>query len=286
MSTSRKIPGDNEKGPDHWERSWSEAHARLLHNVRKVDEAALRRYWDRRSAYYGDMTGCDRLLHEAVVRYLRREKVLLPGDSVLDVGCGTGQYAIVMGTVARSVTGLDISAGMLDKMKEGASRQGVDNIRAVCSAWESFETEEKFDLVFSAFCPGVNEPSALFRMEEFSRRDCCYLTGGGLGQPDYIYELWERFTGEKPIPVDTDEFFSFNVLCEAGRKPSVRCISHTSTNRGESHAVENAILYFEMLLGPDKARDRQIADYLGEFPREDDIGEESDRSLYVVHWRP
>lgn len=286
MNTSRKIPDSSDKDNGHWEKSWSEAYARLLHNTCRVDEKALREYWDRRSAYYGEMTSGDGPLHDAVISYLQREQILRPHDSVLDIGCGTGQYTLMLAKSARSVTGLDISDGMLRKMAEEASKMSIDNIHAVCSDWESFDSEERFDLVFSAFCPGVNEPDALFRMEEFSRRDCCYLTGGGMGQPAFIYELWEQFTGEKPIPVNTDEFFSFNALCEAGRRPSVRCISQTSVSNGGNHDVENAILYFEMLLGPDQDRNQIIAEYLEGHRHEDWDEVESDRSLYVVHWSP
>jgi SAM-dependent methyltransferase len=271
---------------NRWVRSWSDANAGLVHNARQVGEEALRRYWDRRAEYYGGITRADRLLRQAVVDYLVRDGILRPGDRVLDVGCGTGQYTLPMARVADSITGLDISTGMLDRMTRSAARHDLTNIQPIRSAWEPFAGDEKYDLVFSAFCPGTNRPEGLFKMERFSARSCCFLTGGGLGQPAFIYELMEILAGERYAAVDTDDFFAFNALYEAGRRPSVRSFSHRITpEESGDHAIQNAILYFDMLLGPDEKRKETISEY---FDARSDDGEEGEpeRSLYVVHWHP
>lgn len=44
---------------------------------------------------------------------------------ILDVGCGTGRHAIELATRGYHVTGIDLSASMLDKAREKASQQGV-----------------------------------------------------------------------------------------------------------------------------------------------------------------
>ncbi len=44
---------------------------------------------------------------------------------ILDVGCGTGRHAIELATRGYHVTGIDLSASMLDKAREKASRQGL-----------------------------------------------------------------------------------------------------------------------------------------------------------------
>ncbi|MFH1680382.1 MAG: class I SAM-dependent methyltransferase [Candidatus Eisenbacteria bacterium] len=49
-----------------------------------------------------------------------------PGQSVLDVGCGTGRHAVELASRGFSVTGLDLSSGMLEEAKRRASAAGVE----------------------------------------------------------------------------------------------------------------------------------------------------------------
>lgn len=107
-----------------------------------------------------------------------------------------------------------------------------------------------------------------------------------LGQPAFIYDLYEILTGEAYDPVEANDFFSFNVLYGAGHRPSVRSFSHRSPPReGNGRATENVVLYFDMLLGPDPERKETIVDYFRSHPNdEDDEGEEM--TSYVVHWHP
>jgi hypothetical protein len=93
-------------------------------------------------------------------------------------------------------------------------------------------------------------------------------------------------TGEKCPEIDANEFFSFNTLYDAGRCPSARYFSYEAPRAYKNHAVDNAILYFDMLLGPDEERKRTIIDYFNTRPEDDDSEEYLDRSLYVVYWEP
>ncbi|MDQ0286560.1 SAM-dependent methyltransferase [Desulfofundulus luciae] len=63
----------------------------------------------------------DRLEKEAVLAYLEPR----PGMSVLDVGCGTGNYSLELARRGLKVTGLDISPGMLAKARAKAQAEGL-----------------------------------------------------------------------------------------------------------------------------------------------------------------
>ena len=60
------------------------------------------------------------------------EKIKLePSDTVLDIGCGSGNVTIPLAQKARQVTALDISRKMLQLLEKNANEEGLTNINPV-----------------------------------------------------------------------------------------------------------------------------------------------------------
>jgi len=59
------------------------------------------------------------------VDFLLRELSLRAGDSILDVGCGTGRHSIELARRGYAVTGLDLSSEMLSTAANAAKAAGV-----------------------------------------------------------------------------------------------------------------------------------------------------------------
>ena len=57
--------------------------------------------------------------------FIIEELKLSPGIRILDMGCGTGRHSIELAKRGYSMTGVDISSGMLTEAKEAASKAGV-----------------------------------------------------------------------------------------------------------------------------------------------------------------
>ncbi len=81
---------------------------------------------------------------------------LVPGESVLDVGCGTGpttRYAAQLVGPAGSVTGVDISPEMLDAARRRAAGDGgnapIEWVESDVVAWDAGDA--RFDVVISRF---------------------------------------------------------------------------------------------------------------------------------------
>lgn len=93
--------------------------------------------------------GLDRRWRRATLRAAR----LLPGDRVLDLGCGTGDLALAAARTA-SVTGVDVSHRMLLRAREKASAAGggwpaLELVRG--SAFELPFADGRFDAAVSGF---------------------------------------------------------------------------------------------------------------------------------------
>lgn len=77
------------------------------------------------------------------------------GESVLDVGCGSGRTTIELGrrvAPGGRVLGIDIAAEMLEQSAERARGEGVDNVDFLTADAEVHDLgESRFDGVFSRF---------------------------------------------------------------------------------------------------------------------------------------
>lgn len=64
---------------------------------------------------------------------------LKPEHTVIDLGCGTGTFAITEARSCRKVFAVDISQAMLDKCAEKARAAGLGNIETHCAGFLTYE---------------------------------------------------------------------------------------------------------------------------------------------------
>ncbi len=62
----------------------------------------------------------------AEVDFLVDDLGLSPGSSILDIGCGTGRHSVELAKRGFTMTGVDISVGMLKQARAAASEAGVE----------------------------------------------------------------------------------------------------------------------------------------------------------------
>jgi SAM-dependent methyltransferase len=89
----------------------------------------------------------------AEVDFLLDVLSLPPGCSVLDVGCGTGRHSVELARRGRTVTGLDISEGMLAQARTRADAAGV-TVEWVHADATDFDLGRHFDAVV-CLCEGA-----------------------------------------------------------------------------------------------------------------------------------
>jgi phosphatidylethanolamine/phosphatidyl-N-methylethanolamine N-methyltransferase len=102
-------------------------------------------------------------LHPGRVQALQR-MAIKPGERVLEVGVGTGINASLYPPDC-SVTGIDLTASMLDKARDRAEREGIKNIRLLeMDAADLKFADGTFDIVYAPYLISVvPDPVAVAR---------------------------------------------------------------------------------------------------------------------------
>jgi FkbM family methyltransferase len=149
----------------NWDELWKATHAGGFHHHGK-DLAA---HWDSRAEAFNKrvMKNKERSLSQVAMLGLSS------GETVLDVGAGTGRLALPMARLAKSVTALDQSAGMLSCLQENMAAEGLKNIRCIQKSWQDVSPGElePHDVVLSSNSLGVYDlREALAKMDSLAKR--------------------------------------------------------------------------------------------------------------------
>jgi trans-aconitate methyltransferase len=110
-----------------------------------------------------------------------------PNESILDLGCGTGDLAHVMLQNGANCTGIDQSAEMIEQAK--AKYPGIT---FVVADGHRFRLEEQVDAVFSnAALHWMNEPERVIQSVRLALRDGGRFVAefGGKGNIETIYQV-------------------------------------------------------------------------------------------------
>ncbi|HHW07667.1 MAG TPA: methyltransferase domain-containing protein, partial [Clostridia bacterium] len=88
------------------------------------------------------------------LRLLQKHNMLSKDSLVLDIGCGTGQYALAMAGHCKGVVGIDFSPSMVEIAKQKAAEKNIPNASFQWADWHELdlkkqEWEGKFDLVIA-----------------------------------------------------------------------------------------------------------------------------------------
>jgi len=125
-------------------------------------------------------------LHSRTLRVLdiaSKAGLEIERSKVLDIGCGTGAFALPFARAGASVTALDISENMLKKLSIEAARHNLAGIEIVRGCWKEFDHADsglagRFDSVVCGFSTAVETEDDIRKMEQCSKRWCVYVASG------------------------------------------------------------------------------------------------------------
>nr|WP_246583111.1 class I SAM-dependent methyltransferase [Clostridium simiarum] len=156
---------------------------------------------------------------------LLEQNQMFDGNSlVLDVGCGTGSYALALSDRCKKVIGVDLSPRMIEIAKEKAQKENVTNIEFYCADWHNMDLiqegfEKKYNLVFAHMTPAVQSASTFLKLSQASR-DWCVLS-----QPtrriDPVLDAVKKLVGISGEMENSDVniLYAFGLLWQQGLSP-------------------------------------------------------------------
>lgn len=163
----------------NWQSLWEEAIQQSSHNRRIKDFSEIDRinlFAEAAYRIYGSVlypkNKSEEEEEQAFIELNRLMRFLTGNSVVLDIGAGTGRVALSLAKNVKKVTVLEPARISMKLMQERAEHEHVSNLKFVNEVWSDFQPQEKYDLVYSTWCPAVRDPVALMKMHQASRGYC------------------------------------------------------------------------------------------------------------------
>ena len=161
-----------------------------------------------------------------IVDTLFRRGLLTPESSVLDIGSGTGAYALAFASRCAEVTALDMEPTSLAILREHAAQLSLNNITCQEGMWETYQPNRTFSVVFSSMCPAICDYEELCRMESFSGHACGIIAVTRGSFDLHRKRLMELLNVRSPVGMTTEALWYYESLYLAGKQPNVRSWSN------------------------------------------------------------
>jgi SAM-dependent methyltransferase len=200
-----------------------------------------RQFWERKACEYPLPFERRTAERSAIVTDIMAKKGLIFAKStVLDIGCGTGAFAIPFASCGAHVTALDISEGMVSRLIEATQLLNINTIEAVRSGWNDFDitaNERAYDIAFCGFSAAVIDEDDIVKMERCSRRWCVYAASGRTLRDPRCQEMLRKLRA--PLNPRPDIRIIRRLLKKMGRQP----VFETFTKFVEDQRTQDEVIH-------------------------------------------
>ena len=176
---------------------------------------------------------------EDEIRYSNRPQLVkrlldLKPESVLDIGGGTGVFALPMARHTERVIVVEPSEGMCEILKRKIEENGIKNIGIIQKRWEDADEREllkinensSYDLVLAShslyYIRGLHR--SFLKMNNLSKGYVYLFTGCSVRNRDPEYERLYMILHHRPLPPQPDYLCLYMILREIGIEPNIEVI--------------------------------------------------------------
>jgi 2-polyprenyl-3-methyl-5-hydroxy-6-metoxy-1,4-benzoquinol methylase len=170
-----------------------------------------------------------------------------PGATVLDIGAGTGSWAILMAGRAKHVTAVEPSTAMIKVLREGLAAESITNVSVVQGLWMDVSVKpHDFSLCSHAMYGTPDLEAFVLKMVSLTKRMCFLIlraaTLDGV-RAEAARHIWKQ-------PLDSPNFtIAYNVLIQAGIYANVLMENTGFWKPKTSPSLEEAMRSMKRYLG-------------------------------------
>lgn len=233
---SKKIEKLNQK--------WQNEQKHYCYNKKFKTKETVKKFWDQESSDYDIRMFQDNRRVNALVELLKK-KNLLSGKDILDVGCGTGLYALALAPWCTSVTAVDLSEKMGEVLLKKSQLKAINNIIFKECNWSETDIKkaglyQSFDIALSALNPAINSAEAVKKLVDTAKEATCIVAFASRPQNDVKDYFENIFLVNKSEEEKNrrDGYYIYEILTEMGHLPEV---SYVPMNWVKKHNRNEAI---------------------------------------------
>jgi SAM-dependent methyltransferase len=216
-------------------------------------------YWDQRAQDFAAEDSTAALGTSRYAATFIQYMDILPGETVLDIGSGSGTLALPLARAGHPVCAVDFSQGMLSLLRKQAAEEGLRTVVTVQASWEddwSTAGVSVADVAVASRSMAVADlRAALLKLHLFARRRVCLTVAANAAfLPDLIAGAALGRRSQRRC----DHLYVLNILAQMGITAEVRLIRQ-EWNRAFA-SVASAQEQLRRLVAPVGNREEELLD--------------------------
>lgn len=191
----------------------------VLARQRQMDAAYARLgrsssdFWERRADRFRSVA---RIASEDDPVVRRVLKLATPEGTVLDVGAGTGRFAVALAPHVRHLTAVEPSPAMVRHLRDALAAAGITNATVIEQRWEDVTVTPATVVLCAHVLYPIAEPVPFIqKLEAHATRAVVLAMMVTWAEPPLMATLWRRYHGEERVG-QPEAFDAIAVLYEMG----------------------------------------------------------------------
>ena len=205
-----------------WERGILDAWSRQL----VIKYGSINEAWNQMASKYDDD-----IVSSNRSKFIEKIEQHEP-ETILDIGAGTGVFAIPLAQNAKRVVAVEPSSGMLDILRKKAEEAGLSKIECINKRWEDTSIDELLDINEGMYDAVVCSHALYYitdlhqsfkKMNDVSKGHIHLFVLTDHASDAAYTKLWERLNNT-PMPPYPDYSCLYMVLREIGMHPDIEML--------------------------------------------------------------